>query len=516
MMPSRPQPQPDMVYLHWYGRPEPAAPGAGAISLWPLAGHRRGHADVYRRETRRAVRRPVRRATLRPPNISFLQICVAVCAAESQRSCLGGARGLHRVQVLRFLGRHQPDPDQVEWADEPVADPEPVRARDRVPQRHRPVVLQQDKRGRGVIRDVLQHIPLIPAEHVDPLLGGLFRARGRAGLHPFLTVDAEPDESADLAADLDRLCLGQVGQMLDLQVAIGILVHGEGVDHPHHAVLVQPLQLGDHLAVKVGVLEAQHDELHRSNSHIRSFPRSSRLCSPSIGRTRRGRITHKGLVAAQLPEVSGRGSKVTRMAVILPLSTCRQFTVGSGPVVAVCRSNQVRTSGPSMKVLRMTMSVTISDMRLSPAMHSSALVAWPSGPSKVTSSARIARRRATSAAVSAMAYLPSGGPAAASSCSLPGQVGLYRPARRGPRRSGSGSGMARPGPGATGGPPCCGSPPWPRTWDMTPWWRPVMAAAASVPPPWFSTWPSASASSASSCGSGHAAGGPRAFGQIER
>src|SRR5689334_3912049 len=26
MMPSRPQPQPDMVYLHWYGRPETGGP----------------------------------------------------------------------------------------------------------------------------------------------------------------------------------------------------------------------------------------------------------------------------------------------------------------------------------------------------------------------------------------------------------------------------------------------------------------------------------------------------------
>jgi len=28
------------------------------------------------------------------------------------------------------------------------------------------------------------------------------------------------------------------------------------------------------------------------------------------------------------------------------------------------------------------------------------------------------------------------------------------------------------------------------------WWRTVLATTASVPPPWFSTWPSASASSA--------------------
>jgi hypothetical protein len=172
------------------------------------------------------------------------------------------------------------------------------------------VVLQQDERGRRIVRDVLQHVPLITAEHVDSLLGGLFRARLRAGLHPFLTVDAEPNESADLASDLDRLCLGQVGQMLDLQVAIGILVHGEGVDHPHHAVLVQPLQLGDHLAVKVGVAEAQHNELHRSNSHVRSFPRSSRLSVlPASAAARGGTSPARGELALSFRRSAAGGRR---------------------------------------------------------------------------------------------------------------------------------------------------------------------------------------------------------------
>jgi hypothetical protein len=49
-----------------------------------------GRCKRQRRETRRAVRRPVRRATLRDPNISFLQLCAAVYAAESM--CRGLCR----------------------------------------------------------------------------------------------------------------------------------------------------------------------------------------------------------------------------------------------------------------------------------------------------------------------------------------------------------------------------------------------------------------------------------------
>jgi hypothetical protein len=34
--------------------------------------------------------------------------------------------------LLGFLGRHQPDPDQIERADEPIAETEPTRTRDRI------------------------------------------------------------------------------------------------------------------------------------------------------------------------------------------------------------------------------------------------------------------------------------------------------------------------------------------------------------------------------------------------
>ncbi len=80
------------------------------------------------------------------------------------------------------------------------------------------------------------------------------------------------------------------------------------------------------------------------------------------------------------PEVSGRGSNVTWIELILPSLTWLQFTTGSGSFVTfVWRSNQVSTSDPLTKTLRTTMSVMICDMPRMRSTHSSALAAWPSG-----------------------------------------------------------------------------------------------------------------------------------------
>ena len=61
------------------------------------------------------MRREVRRATLRAPNISDLLVVVAVILR---------LRGLLAAWLLRLLGRQQADLDEVERADEAVADPE--------------------------------------------------------------------------------------------------------------------------------------------------------------------------------------------------------------------------------------------------------------------------------------------------------------------------------------------------------------------------------------------------------
>ena len=55
--------------------------------------------------------------------------------------------------------------------------------------------------------------------------------------------------------------------MRHLDLAGRILVNGQRVDDAYRITLPQPLQLGDDLAVEVGVAEAEHDQLHRSDGH---------------------------------------------------------------------------------------------------------------------------------------------------------------------------------------------------------------------------------------------------------
>src|SRR6202012_3015077 len=91
------------------------------------------------------------------------------------------------------------------------------------------------------------------------------------GLHALFPLDAESDERADLAAELDGFLLGQVAQMLDFKLPVLVLVDRERVDDAHRSAFPQPFEFGDHLAVKVRVVEPEHDQLHRSDSHVTSF-----------------------------------------------------------------------------------------------------------------------------------------------------------------------------------------------------------------------------------------------------
>jgi hypothetical protein len=195
------------------------------------------------------------------------------------------ARGLQGVQFFRFLRGDQPDLHQVKRADEAVAEAEAPGAGDRVPQRHRPVMLQQEERGRGAVRDVLEDVPaFLLGEHVHAAVGlDLLRSGDRTGLHAFLALDAEADQGTDLAAELDRLGFRQVAEMLDFDFALGVLVDGQRVDHPDHVALAEPFEFGDDLAVEVWLRESQHDELYRPDGHETPPLLSDRLLHPGRG-----------------------------------------------------------------------------------------------------------------------------------------------------------------------------------------------------------------------------------------
>ena len=130
------------------------------------------------------------------------------------------------MELLGLGGLQQPDRDQVQGADEPIRQPEPPGPGDRVPQRDRPVVLDQQQ-GRGrVVGDVFQDVPgVVVVEDLDAVGGGLGPGLS-PGFQARFAFDAEADEGADLAAELDRLVGGEVAEMGHLEFAVGVFVDG--------------------------------------------------------------------------------------------------------------------------------------------------------------------------------------------------------------------------------------------------------------------------------------------------
>jgi hypothetical protein len=61
--------------------------------------------------------------------------------------------------------------------------------------------------------------------------------------------------------------------MLDLDLSVGVLVDGQGVDHPDRVALAQPFQLLDDLPMEVRVVEPEDQQLHRPDGHnVSTFP----------------------------------------------------------------------------------------------------------------------------------------------------------------------------------------------------------------------------------------------------
>jgi len=70
------------------------------------------------------------------------------CHLRSRESARGADGAcFHCVQLLRLLGRHQTDRNEVEGADESVCDPESAGARDCIAKRNGPMVLKKNEGG---------------------------------------------------------------------------------------------------------------------------------------------------------------------------------------------------------------------------------------------------------------------------------------------------------------------------------------------------------------------------------
>ena len=111
-----------------------------------------------------------------------------------------------------FCGEHA-EFDQVERADEPVADPEPAGPHDSITHRYGPTVLEQDQGGCSVAGDVLEHIPGTRVLENRVALLGALGAGECARFGTFFAGEAEADECADRGADFDGLLFSEVAEV---------------------------------------------------------------------------------------------------------------------------------------------------------------------------------------------------------------------------------------------------------------------------------------------------------------
>src|SRR6266581_4191799 len=142
-------------------------------------------------------------------------------------------------------------------------------------------------------------------------LGCCLRAGGCTLLDPLFAFDAEADQRADLAAELNRLVLGKVAEVLHFDLSLGVLVDGQRVDHAHGVALAQPFELGDDLAVELGMAEAENNELNRSYCHASPFNRWCRHARGCAARdhcpsTRTPWPIHSSITSSSLDETTER------------------------------------------------------------------------------------------------------------------------------------------------------------------------------------------------------------------
>ena len=94
-------------------------------------------------------------------------------------------------------------------------------------------------------------------------------ARAMYSAEPVAAKPARP--AASMAAEAESAPTSSwrdVPRWQHLDLAVGVLVDGEGVDHAHRVVLAEPLKLLDDLSVEIRVLEAEHEELDWSDRHM--------------------------------------------------------------------------------------------------------------------------------------------------------------------------------------------------------------------------------------------------------
>ncbi len=137
-------------------------------------------------------------------------------------------------------------------------------------QRDGPAVLEQHH-GRGAPRrDRLLDVPEVVLVEDLVALGARLGPCLGADLGALEAACAEADQRPDVRAELGGLALGEIAVLHRLDGAVLVLSDHQRVHEPDGVALPEPLELGQDLAAEVGLVEAQHQELHGSDGHWHS------------------------------------------------------------------------------------------------------------------------------------------------------------------------------------------------------------------------------------------------------
>ena len=119
--------------------------------------------------------------------------------------------------------------------------------------------------------DRIRDAPLVLVVE-DVSVGQLAQAPDRAELHSLLACRAEADQSSHRGAEGKSLVRVEVAALQRLDHAVLGLAHGEQVDETDDLPVAQALELGPDLAVELGVVERDDEDLDRADCHGENLP----------------------------------------------------------------------------------------------------------------------------------------------------------------------------------------------------------------------------------------------------
>ncbi len=138
-------------------------------------------------------------------------------------------------------------------------------------QGNRPAVLDECDERALARRDRVGDAPLVLVVE-DMAVGQLAQPPHRTELHSLLARCTEADQRADRGAEGERLVGVQVAALDGLDHAVLGLAHGEQVDEADDLAVAQALELGADLAVELGVLERDDEDLDGADGHAENLP----------------------------------------------------------------------------------------------------------------------------------------------------------------------------------------------------------------------------------------------------